>query len=504
MATDLSGILDYLRADNDLRNGVSTTHFNRGMDAAEDLTDLLANAIDRTGVNDDGLIDADDIQRLASSIRARNSERSDWRDAHGSENGESGFHLLRGDGGTQLFRNTGYVDQVADAIFSIGFGITNGRVRLENGNAGRDVDEVAGWLNFFVNGKTAVYGTSSGETLYHSRYHADYIDAESEIFYAGGGSDSVWAGTGQDVVYLGGGNDRADGGDGRDRMYGGSGNDYMSGGGGDDRMYAGKGNDEIGSGLGDDLLYGGKGTDMLVSHRGEDTLYGGTGNDQLESWWDNDRLYGMNGNDKLYAGDGRDRLYGGEGRDSLFAEDGADLIFGGQDADSIWGYTGNDTAYGGRGNDRLLGMEDNDILRGDKGRDDLFGGTGADRLYGGGGDDTLWGQNGSDTMMGGKGADTIMMWETSSAADTIVFRPGDSGRATADVDRVEGFAAGDRIDLTAFDNLQYRADDFRGGGRASAYYDGENLRIDTDGDRDVDMRIYFAWTSDLRDSDFIL
>ena len=501
----LTDLIRYIRMDNGLRNSISDQHFDAGIAAARRLTDLLEDAIARTGVNADGLIDADDVRRLASNIQNRPADRAAWREAHGQDGGtESGFHLLRGDGGSQLFRNTGYVDRVADAIFSIGFGVSGGRVLDEQGQPGATLDEVAGWLNFFANGRTAVYGTSAGETLYHSRYDTDYADAESEIYFAGAGSDSVWGGAGHDIINLGAGDDRADGGSGRDLMRGGDGSDVISGGTGNDRIYGGAGRDTIGSGPGEDRVYGGGGDDTLVSSEGSDTVFGGAGDDQLESWWKADTLFGGDGADQLYGGTGRDLMYGGAGRDRLYGEGGNDRMYGGSADDTLWGYAGDDRIYGGGSADLFYAMEGNDAVYGGRGRDHLGGQEGHDRLFGGSAVDTLWGQEGRDVYVGGRGADQIMMWENSAAADRLVFRPGDSGMAAGTFDRVEGFGAGDRIDLRAFGDLRFRADDFRGDGIVSAYYDGRFLRIDSDGNGRGDMRIEFAWTSDLTASDFIL
>ena len=71
-------------------------------------------------------------------------------------------------------------------------------------------------------------------------------------------------------------------------------------------------------------------------------------------------------------------------------------------------------------------------LEGGAGNDILIGGAGNDTLLGGDGDDVLIGGDGNDVMDGGAGD------------DVIIGGPGD------DIE-IQGFTAGDVLDLTAFD-----------------------------------------------------
>ncbi|WP_417724617.1 Hint domain-containing protein [Salipiger sp.] len=81
-------------------------------------------------------------------------------------------------------------------------------------------------------------------------------------------------------------------------FYGGGGNDTLSGLGGDDRLHGDEGDDSLLGGDGNDSLYGGDGDDVIA---------GGTGADRLE---------GGAGNDTIFAGKG-DTVIGGDGDDVI-------------------------------------------------------------------------------------------------------------------------------------------------------------------------------------------
>lgn len=69
------------------------------------------------------------------------------------------------------------------------------------------------------------------------------------------------------------------------------------------------------------------------------------------------------------------------------ALDGNDQLHGGGFADLLQGGNGNDWISGADGDDHLDGGTGNDVLHGGLGRDRLIGGAGNDSLYGGAGDD---------------------------------------------------------------------------------------------------------------------
>ena len=249
---------------------------------------------------------------------------------------------------------------------------------------------------------------------------------------------------------------------------------------------AGDGNDKIWADRGNDRVYGGMGNDRSGGGTGNDDMYGGAGNDTL---------WGDQGNDRIAGGDKADEMGGGTGNDWIEGDGGADLIYGDDGNDTLYGNSYNDTLMGGNGTDRLSGGTGNDAISGGEGRDQLYGNDGNDLLSGG---------NSRDVLGGGKGADLYQLWEDVQSQDTIVLNAGASGLLPSTIDRVEGFVSGvDKIDLSGFGAMTFRALDFAGGNQASVIFDGNFLRVDTDGDRAADMIVEFLYIDTLRASDFI-
>jgi Ca2+-binding RTX toxin-like protein len=89
-----------------------------------------------------------------------------------------------------------------------------------------------------------------------------------------------------------------------------------------------------------------------------------------------------------------------------------------------------ENATGGSGDDILIGNAADNVLTGNAGDDHLLGREGNDRLHGGAGDDVLNGGAGNDTLFGGAGNDVYVFtdWGT---------------------DRIVGYEAGEKIDLSA-------------------------------------------------------
>lgn len=452
MGLSLNRLHSRVAADPGLIANVRAAELVKGLAALDSLSALMISVIDRLGVNKDGLLSEADIMAVSDAIRAEPTDYRGFVRAHGDDewNSETGFHLLQNDGGSLMFQGRKFVDTVVDAIFHIGFTYSEGRFVNEDGNRNETVADVAGWLNYFLNGVNVVHGSDGADDLYSGQYSAALAQAENETFLAGAGDDQIWAGVGDDIVWAGEGNDKSGGGEGNDTLQGEAGNDTLYGDNGDDQVFGGTGDDVIGLSFGADSAEGGAG---------------------------NDTLYGQEGTDALSGDDGDDLIYGGEMRDTL---------------------------RGGAGQDTLSGDQDNDILLGDDGADDLRGGDGADQLRGGDGADKLSGGAGADVLNGGAGADKFYLWEDVAACDTLVFRAGDSGKTRATIDSVEGFKSGiDKIDLRSFAGMLFEDLDYRGGGTASAYHDGRHLRIDGNGDGVTDMIIEFKWVSELVAGDFL-
>jgi Ca2+-binding RTX toxin-like protein len=338
MATALDSIISGIKADQGLKAETSATRISRGVAAADDLNTTLLKVIAATNVNADGRITAADMMKISDGTYANPADYVDFLEAHGNDNGTvtTGFHYVQNDGGTLMFQGRNFIDTVADAIYHYGFDIQNGRYFNEDGNDNETAIDVAGWLNFFLNGENIVYGTVASEELGSGKYSSYFAKAANETFEAGAGNDKVWADVGADTVWAGTGNDTVGGGSGNDKIYGGAGIDKLWGEAGADKIYGEAGADQMGGGLGNDIMDGGDDADTLYGDEGADQLFGGSGVDKLSGGKDSDTLTGGSSSDSLMGDAGNDKLYGESGSDKLYAGDGADYLRGGSGADKIY------------------------------------------------------------------------------------------------------------------------------------------------------------------------
>jgi len=95
-----------------------------------------------------------------------------------------------------------------------------------------------------------------------------------------------------------------------------------------------------------------------------------------------------------------------------------------------------------------IGTSNADTLTGGTGADLMLGKDGADSISGGTGIDSIYGGAGADTIVGGAGADQIYLTETTAAVDVIKLSATTDSTTTAP-DVITGFAAGDKIDISA-------------------------------------------------------
>jgi Ca2+-binding RTX toxin-like protein len=200
---------------------------------------------------------------------------------------------------------------------------------LINGGAGLDfVDYSAsgGAVTIVLDGGVYTGGDATGDTL----TGIDGIIGSSFSDNLTGFDGQVTTGSDiyTNIFFGGGGNDTLDGRGGNDELYGGADNDSIIGGAGDDRVSGDDGNDTVSGGTGNDTVEGGA---------GRDELFGGTGNDTVDGGADNDTLEG---------GTGNDRLFGGIGNDRIIIRDGDVTTVAGGDVDTVPGY---EFVFGGGG-----------------------------------------------------------------------------------------------------------------------------------------------------------
>ena len=411
--TALDSIIDEILTNTGLIRTIPSTDVKGGARAADSMNHLILDAIDHGNLFADGQVDIDDVYAINAYIRDT-SHRDRYRDFvtfHGDDESglETGYHLVKGDGGVGTLEARNLINTVFDGIYHIGFEIIDSRVVNEDGNANATLGELAHWLTYYL---------SEGESCYYGTDSDDHLVAQelNDTLLMGGGDDYGVGNHGHDTLSGGIGDDTLSGGSGRDALFGEAGNDKIYGGDGRDTLSGSDGNDTAYGSYGGDILNGGRGTDYLRGEDGNDRLFGGAGIDDLEGGDGNDRLYGGtgndtleggSGNDRMLSGDGDDKLYGGSGRDLGDGGNGNDSLYGGYDADTLNGGRGNDVLYGGDGNDVMRGDGDDDILHGEDGDDTLTGQRGHDTLYGGFGDDLLNGDDGNDSLRGDYGDDRL-------------------------------------------------------------------------------------------------
>jgi Ca2+-binding RTX toxin-like protein len=270
-------------------------------------------------------------------------------------------------------------------------------------------------------------------------------------------------------------------------LEGRAGADQLAGRDGADTMVGDDGDDTLNGGLGADSLVGGAGLDMAAYWSATagvvaDLQSGGSGGEadgdrysgieQLAGSSFADVLRGSGLANLLEGRAGADQLAGRDGADTMVGDDGDDTLNGGLGSDSLVGGAGLDMAAywsatagvvadlqsGGSGGeadgDRYSGIEQlagssfADVLRGSGLANLLEGRAGADQLAGRDGADTMVGDDGDDTLNGGLGADRLI---GGRGNDLFEFGPGDAGVGAAKRDMVDGWSAGDLIDISALD-----------------------------------------------------
>lgn len=84
----------------------------------------------------------------------------------------------------------------------------NGRYFNEDGNDNELTADVAGWLNYFLNGVNVVHGSGLSDEPGTGTYSNCFAIARNETFLAGAGNDKIWSGDGDDKVMGGIGADK--------------------------------------------------------------------------------------------------------------------------------------------------------------------------------------------------------------------------------------------------------------------------------------------------------
>ncbi len=370
-----------------------------------------------------------------------------------------------------------------------------------NGGAGNDsLNGGLGNDTYVVDGTGDVINEASGggiDTVQATSTRYNLTKNLENLAFTGSGN---FTGTGNEVansIVGGGGNDSLSGGVGNDTLNGGTGADTLVGGVGADRFVL-AGSDvvsDFNSSLSDSIdasrlsssdtvtftvvtgtlamstaaasvrANAAQTATIMVTGSGLDSLVGGAAADSLSAGSGNDTLWGGVGNDTLVGGLGDDSLVGGVGNDTYVVDSSSDAIV-------ELTNSGTDQVQATLASYTLSANLENLVFTGTGGftgtgndlANSITGGIDADSLSGGLGNDTVNAGTGADTVIGGRGNDSIVLTETVSATDQIVFAGGTGAAGSLDrvrllgLDTITGFDFGSSS--SAIDLLQFNSDDF--------------------------------------------
>ncbi|MFZ4624681.1 MAG: hypothetical protein ACOYNF_10655 [Rhodoferax sp.] len=145
--TGLDQIVNLITADEGLNKKVATSEIRTGALAADQMNALIIEAIQTTGVANNGDISQADLRDINTWLRT--NHLADWTLLHGDdEDGEeTGFHLVQNDGASTSLFGRNAVNTVADGIYHLGFMIKDRNLLNEDGNDNASLSSVSEWLN---------------------------------------------------------------------------------------------------------------------------------------------------------------------------------------------------------------------------------------------------------------------------------------------------------------------------------------------------------------------
>lgn len=146
--TGLDLIVEIIKTDERLQRKISAQDIDDGAIAADEMNQLIIDAIIETGVANDGTINTADTRELNDYLYENYNDI--WLVLHGDDEGdeETGFHLVQNDGAkTRIFRKNA-INRVADSIYHLGFE-SNRKNRLlnEDGDKNASYRRVGEWLD---------------------------------------------------------------------------------------------------------------------------------------------------------------------------------------------------------------------------------------------------------------------------------------------------------------------------------------------------------------------
>lgn len=151
--TGLDKVVDAVYQDQSLQIRVSLDDMREGVQAAVGMNQLIVEAINNLGLNDDGNISIEDSKAINEYLVTHYAEK--WSALHGDdEQGEeTGYHLVQSDGARTFLFGANTINRVFDGIYHLGFPAHSKGRRLLNEDGTKNVSfrVLAYWLDSLIN-----------------------------------------------------------------------------------------------------------------------------------------------------------------------------------------------------------------------------------------------------------------------------------------------------------------------------------------------------------------
>ncbi len=144
--TGLDKMVQVITEDVGLAKRVDPAEIAEGARAADGMNVIIVEALQTTGLANDGTITAADIRTLSDWIAE--NRKDEFVTLHGDDEAdeETGFHLVQNDGGAARLFGDAAVNTVFDGIYHLVFGYNKSNIINEDGNSNQTLEDLAWWL----------------------------------------------------------------------------------------------------------------------------------------------------------------------------------------------------------------------------------------------------------------------------------------------------------------------------------------------------------------------
>ncbi len=179
--TGLDSLVDIIMNDEGLENRISETEIREGARAADGMNAIIVEALQTTGLANDGTITAADIRTLSDWIADNRKEAFMTLHGDDEDNEETGFHLVQNDGAeTRLFGDNA-VNTVSDGIYHLVFGYCKHNIINEDGNSNQTLEDLAWWLESLLEDDLAAATQGEG-ALFNADVNAYAVEQTNTGF----------------------------------------------------------------------------------------------------------------------------------------------------------------------------------------------------------------------------------------------------------------------------------------------------------------------------------